>query len=610
MTDSTSDPFASPPPNRSRQSLRSSYRKSIPNLNAPLPALPQEELAFEPSQLNPHITASSTYTSPFDDPTYQIRRSPTLDFEDDEDDINDRRHSRHVGIDQDPFTDDDAIPLRQQYSQREDEGEDEDEYSVHERHYYGYNHDRNLNLDPSYDTPRNAPLPPPPPPPTQLHRPSRSRSPRRLKAPFFSFATPWVTYALTTIQLLVFLVELIKAGLLTGSPIEIKPSFNPMIGPSPYILINMGARYVPCMRLQSGIQDANATISWPCPNATTSTASCSLSQLCGFGGIPSPVIDGSLEDPAKMPNQWFRFVTPIFLHAGIVHIGFNMLLQILLGGDVERLIGHVRFFILYFASGIFGFIAGGNFAPAGISSTGASGALFGLIAVTLLDLVYDWRQRRTPMKDLLFIVLDIAVSFVLGLLPGVDNFSHIGGFVMGILLAVFLLRSPDVVKKTRVKLGEHGHARTETADSMEEALRMNGGMNGLAPGAGLGGKDVTATARPLSVRKEPTTKHSPLPPLPLPGHLQRPASTVFDSPSVPPAPTTTATKKLALPRTKLHVFFWAIRLLSLVLALVFFVVLVRKFYASHQTECRWCRYLSCLPVNGWCEIGDLVFVSQ
>lgn len=59
-----------------------------------------------------------------------------------------------------------------------------------------------------------------------------------------SWKTPWVVYVLTIIQIAVFIAELIKNATLTHSPIEIHPQFNPMIGPSPYVLINMGARYV------------------------------------------------------------------------------------------------------------------------------------------------------------------------------------------------------------------------------------------------------------------------------------------------------------------------------------------------------------------------------
>lgn len=175
---------------------------------------------------------------------------------------------------------------------------------------------------------------------------------------------------MTLIQLIVFLAEIIKNGVLTGTPIEIHPNFNPMIGPSPYVLINMGARYVPCMRNQNQVQNYNSLgpLKWPCPNQTDSNPTCSLSDLCGFGGVPNPKVGGSLDD-SPMPNQWFRFIVPIFLHAGIIHIGFNMLLQVLLGGDMERLIGPVRLALVYFSSGIFGFVMGGNFAASGIAST-------------------------------------------------------------------------------------------------------------------------------------------------------------------------------------------------------------------------------------------------
>ncbi|KAB8296678.1 hypothetical protein EYC80_002101 [Monilinia laxa] len=245
---------------------------------------------------------------------------------------------------------------------------------------------------------------------------------------------PFVTYTLTLIQVIVFIVEIVKNAQLTGSPIEIHPSFNPMIGPSPYVVINMGSRFTPCMHNMTGIPDLTA-ISWPCPNTTSSTdVECSISDLCGFGGV------------GATPDQWYRFILPMFLHAGIIHIGFNMLLQMTMGKEMEILIGPIRYFLVYISSGIFGFILGGNFAATGISSTGASGALFGLIALTLLDLLYKWQERVSPYKELAFIALDILISFVLGLLPGLDNFSHIGGFLMGLVLGLSILRSPNSLR--------------------------------------------------------------------------------------------------------------------------------------------------------------------
>ena len=147
------------------------------------------------------------------------------------------------------------------------------------------------------------------------------------------------------------------------------------------------------------------------------------------------------------PNQWFRFIVPMFLHAGVIHLLFNMLLQLTLGRDMEKEIGPIRFFIVYVSAGIFGFVMGGNFAGIAVSSVGASGALFGVIALTLLDLLYTWSERPSPVKDLLYIILDIAISFVLGLLPGLDNFAHIGGFLMGLVLGVCILHSPSALRK-------------------------------------------------------------------------------------------------------------------------------------------------------------------
>lgn len=279
---------------------------------------------------------------------------------------------------------------------------------------------------------------------------------RRSKDGWFQGRITWVVYVLTAIQLVIFIAELIKNGILTSTPIEIKPSFNPMIGPSPYVLINMGARYQPCMHNMPNIQNSSTTISWPCPNATSTfgdSVSCSLSELCGFDGVPNPQPNGSLND-SPAPNQWWRFIVPIFIHAGFIHIAFNLLLQLTLGRDVEKLIGSIRFVLVYFASGIFGFVLGGNFAGTGIASCGCSGSLFGILAITLLDLFYTWKQRPGPIKDLLFILVDIIIAFILGLLPGLDNFSHIGGFLMGLVLGVCLLRSPAAISQRTNSLSD------------------------------------------------------------------------------------------------------------------------------------------------------------
>ena len=100
---------------------------------------------------------------------------------------------------------------------------------------------------------------------------------------------PVVAYILSVAQVAVFIAELVKAAQLTGLPIQTQPQFNPLVGPSQYVLISMGARFDPCMRNVAGVQDATTALSWPCPNSTTAGVDdaanqCTLSALCGFGG--------------------------------------------------------------------------------------------------------------------------------------------------------------------------------------------------------------------------------------------------------------------------------------------------------------------------------------
>jgi membrane associated rhomboid family serine protease len=306
-----------------------------------------------------------------------------------------------------------------------------------------------------------------------------------------------------------------------------------MIGPSPYVLINMGARFTPCMHNIDAII-LNKVTSWPCPDTTSldpSSLSCTLSQLCGNGGVPDQTGITDFRDRSKEPNQWWRFIVPIFLHAGIIHIAFNMLLQLTLGRDMEKEIGSLRFTLVYFSSGIFGFILGGNYAAEGLSSVGASGSLFGILALTLLDLLYTWSTRRSPVKDLLFLLLDIAIAFVLGLLPGLDNFSHIGGFLMGIVLGVCLLHSPEALRE-RIGHDEPPYATVDTQPLARESA------------------------------------------LPLSGFAKAPLG-FFKG------------------RKPLWWAWWLVRAGGLVCVFIGFILLLRNFYEWRNT-CSWCKHLTCL----------------
>ncbi|RMD43853.1 hypothetical protein DV735_g1343, partial [Chaetothyriales sp. CBS 134920] len=364
---------------------------------------------------------------------------------------------------------------------------------------------------------------------------------------FFSTRKPWFVYCMTTVQIGVFVGQIIKNSMLTGSPIMIHPKFNPMIGPSTYVQINMGARFVPCMRTDPQIQGVEPPINWPCPNTTTSDTlaasnHCDLSELCGFGGLDN-----------DNPNQWFRFILPIFLHAGLIHIGFNMLLQLTMGKDMEQTIGTIRFALVYFSSGIFGFVLGGNFAPKAIASTGASGSLFGVLALTLLDLIYHWQSRRRPVRDLMWILADIIISFVLGLLPGLDNFSHIGGFLMGLGAGVCILHSPAILRQRIGHMLTYRHVESD----------IDLGAKPVSPSGPKPGEDVTKFTK---FTQEPV------------GFFKG--------------------------RKPLWWAWWLMRAGALIGVLVGFVLLLNNFY-TYRNNCNWCKYLTCLPINGWCNLGNL-----
>ena len=320
-----------------------------------------------------------------------------------------------------------------------------------------------------------------------------------------------------------------------------------MIGPSPYVLINMGARYVPCMHNIKGIQGRTTPINWPCPNTTSTTdVNCTLSDLCGFSGVPNPLYNGDVDQEPE-PDQWYRFIIPMFLHAGIIHIGFNMLLQLTLGKEMELMIGHFRYLIVYVASGIFGFVLGGNYAAEGIASTGASGALFGIVALTLLDLLYNWSDRPKRWWDLLWIGVEVVVSFVLGLLPGLDNFSHIGGFFMGLVLGICILRSPT-------------------------ALRQR-----------IGDREFEPTYSPVLDSKTQAT-----------------ATTQFVKSPI----------GFFKGRKAAWWAWWAARGLALTFVLIVFILLLNNFYTYRKT-CGWCKYLSCLVrFSVHLQLSKLTFLNS
>ena len=141
-------------------------------------------------------------------------------------------------------------------------------------------------------------------------------------------------------------------------------------------------------------------------------------------------------------GQLWRLITPVFLHDpilpyGLLHIGFNMYALYLYGRGVEARFGHARFLLLYFLSAFAGNVLSFLLTPA--PSLGASTAVFGVFAAEAVfiyqnrNLLQD-RGRGALMNMLSLAAINLFMGFIV---PGVDNFGHLGGILGGVLFAWF-----------------------------------------------------------------------------------------------------------------------------------------------------------------------------
>src|SRR5271169_1423866 len=155
--------------------------------------------------------------------------------------------------------------------------------------------------------------------------------------------------------------------------------------------------------------------------------------LMNLGGIATQVnyrLGASLPLAYNISQPW-RLVTAIFLHGGLLHIGFNMWVLMDIGPMVEELYGSARYFFLYIATGAVGYVASSTIG--GHPSVGASGALLGLIGALLAATT----GRKNPAAQALRSALIRWVIYigVLGfIMSGTDNYAHGGGLASGYLL--------------------------------------------------------------------------------------------------------------------------------------------------------------------------------
>ena len=124
-------------------------------------------------------------------------------------------------------------------------------------------------------------------------------------------------------------------------------------------------------------------------------------------------------------GEYYRLLTAMFLHAGIIHIAFNMLVLHQLGTPLELKLGSAKFTMIYFVSGLGGSIASVLFNDPFTLSVGASGAIFGLMGAYF---VVSRSLRLDASQIRVMIGINLVIGFVI---PGIDWHAHLGGLAAG-----------------------------------------------------------------------------------------------------------------------------------------------------------------------------------
>lgn len=160
-----------------------------------------------------------------------------------------------------------------------------------------------------------------------------------------------------------------------------------------------------------------------------------------------PALYGMKINEYIVAGQLWRLLTPMFLHASLLHIGFNMYALVIIGSGLESRFGHARFLLLYalgaFAGNVFSFLF--SDAP----SLGASTAVFGLLGAQMVFFYQNRKLFGAGARSALQNALVVAgLNLFIGLSPGIDNWGHLGGLLGGLLFTWFAGPKLDVQEVT------------------------------------------------------------------------------------------------------------------------------------------------------------------
>jgi rhomboid protease GluP len=154
--------------------------------------------------------------------------------------------------------------------------------------------------------------------------------------------------------------------------------------------------------------------------------------------------------PSTLNGQYWRLITSMFLHFGIIHIAGNMWCLWSLGQLAERLLGSFTLFGVYILTGIGSSLLSLSWDPMRVSA-GASGAIFGIAGVLITTLYFGKHNlpKESVRRLLGYVVRFSFLNLLFGLQGHIDNMAHVGGLVSGLLIGFFLARAFNVPAEER-----------------------------------------------------------------------------------------------------------------------------------------------------------------
>lgn len=135
-------------------------------------------------------------------------------------------------------------------------------------------------------------------------------------------------------------------------------------------------------------------------------------------------------------GEWYRLITAMFLHYGILHLAMNMYALWILGRNLEAALGPVRFLALYLLAGLGGNVAAFVFTAPNSATAGASTAVFGLFAGIFVLLR---KLGQSTSQILPVIIINVVFTFAV---PSISVAGHLGGLVIGAVVAAIIAYAP------------------------------------------------------------------------------------------------------------------------------------------------------------------------